>query len=264
MLYQPKPAALPLQGLHGLVSCAEWTGVPLAVLLEEAGIDPRSKWVLAEGGDAASMSRSIPLAKAMDDAIVALYQNGERIRPGNGYPMRLLLPGFEGNMQVKWLRRLKLVEGPMMTKDETSKYTITLPDGKTQQFVFPIETKSVITRPSPGYHLDGAGIYEITGLAWSGYGRIANVDVSADGGKSWAAAALQEPILPKALTRFRLQWRWDGGPAVLQSRAADDSGFVQPTRDALLAERGGRTIFHYNGITSWGVAATGELTHVYA
>jgi sulfane dehydrogenase subunit SoxC len=152
----------------------------------------------------------------------------------------------------------------MMTKDETSKYTITLPDGKTQQFVFPIETKSVITRPSPGYRLDGPGIYEITGLAWSGYGKISTVDVSADGGKSWAPAALQEPVLPKALTRFRLQWRWDGNPAVLQSRAADDSGFVQPTRDALLAERGSRTIFHYNGITSWGVAATGELTHVYA
>jgi sulfane dehydrogenase subunit SoxC len=263
-LYQPKPAPLNLQGLHGLVSCAEWTGVPLSVLLQEAGVDPRAKWVLAEGGDAASMSRSIPVSKAMDDAIVALYQNGERIRPGNGYPMRLLLPGFEGNMQVKWLRRLKLVEGPMMTKDETSKYTITMPDGKTQQFVFPIETKSVITRPSPGYQMDGAGIYEISGIAWSGYGKITAVDVSADGGKSWAAAALQEPVLSKALTRFRLPWRWDGGPAVLQSRATDDQGFVQPGREALLAERGNRTIFHYNGITSWGVAATGELTHVYA
>jgi sulfane dehydrogenase subunit SoxC len=264
LLYQKTPAPLGVQGLHGLLSCAEWTGVPLAVLLDEAGVDPRAKWVLAEGGDAASMSRSIPLAKAMDDAIVALYQNGERVRPGNGYPMRLLLPGFEGNMQVKWLRRLKLIEGPMMTKDETSKYTITLPDGKTQQFVFPIETKSVITRPSPGYHMDGAGIYEISGLAWSGYGRIAKVDVSADGGKSWAPAALQDPVLPRALTRFRLPWRWDRGPAVLQSRAADDAGYVQPSRDALLAERGSRTIFHYNGITSWGVAATGELTHVYA
>ena len=167
-------------------------------------------------------------------------------------------------MQVKWLRRLKLTDGPMMTKDETSKYTITLPDGTTQQFVFPMETKSVITRPSPGYRLDGADLYEISGLAWSGYGRITKVDVSADGGKSWALAALQDPILPRALTRFRLPWRWDGSPMVLQSRATDESGFVQPTRDALLAARGARTIFHYNGITSWGVAATGELTHVYA
>lgn len=263
-LYQPKPAPLGVQGLQGLLSCAEWTGVPLAVLLTEAGVDPRAKWLLAEGGDAASMSRSVPLAKAMDDAIVALYQNGERVRPGNGYPMRLLLPGFEGNMQVKFLRRLMLVEQPMMTKDETSKYTITLPNGKSQQFVFPIEAKSVITRPSPGHKLDGVGIYEVSGLAWSGYGRIASVDVSADGGKSWAPAALQEPVLPRALTRFRLPWRWDGGPAVLSSRATDESGYVQPSREALLAERGANTIYHYNGFTSWGVATSGELTHVYA
>jgi sulfane dehydrogenase subunit SoxC len=263
-LYQPKPAPLGVQGLQGLLSCAEWTGVPLAVLLDEAGVDPRAKWLLAEGGDAASMSRSVPLAKAMDDAVVALYQNGERVRPGNGYPMRLLLPGFEGNMQVKWLRRLMLIEEPMMTKDETSKYTITLPDGKSQQFVFPIEAKSVITRPSPGHRLDRAGVYEISGLAWSGYGRVTKVDVTADGGKSWAPAALQEPALPRALTRFRLPWQWDGGPAVLGSRAVDESGYVQPSRDALLAERGGNTIYHYNGITCWGVATSGELTHVYA
>ena len=212
-LYQKTPAQLPLQGLHGLVSCAEWTGVPLAVLLDEAGIDPATKWVLAEGADAASMSRSVPLAKAMDDAVVALYQNGERIRPSNGYPMRLLLPGFEGNMNVKWLRRLKLVAAPLMTKDETSKCTITLPDGKSLQFVFAIEPKSVITRPSPGYKLDGAGIYEISGLAWSGYGKVAKVDVSADGGKSWAPAALQEPVpaqgadpVPAAVA---LGWRTD-------------------------------------------------------
>jgi sulfane dehydrogenase subunit SoxC len=263
-LYQPTPAQLGVQGLQGLLSCAEWTGVPLAVLLAEAGVDPRAKWVLAEGGDAASMSRSVPLAKAMDDAIVALYQNSERVRPGNGYPMRLLLPGFEGNMQVKWLRRLMLIKQPMMTKDETSKYTITLPDGKSKQFVFPIETKSVITRPSPGYRMDGAGIYEISGLAWSGYGRVTKVDVTADGGKSWAPAALQEPALPRALTRFRLPWKWDGGPAVLGSRAVDETGYVQPSRDALLAERGARTIYHYNGFTNWGVATSGELTHVYA
>jgi sulfane dehydrogenase subunit SoxC len=210
------------------------------------------------------MSRSVPLAKAMDDAVVALYQNGERIRPSNGYPMRLLLPGFEGNMNVKWLRRLKLVAAPLMTKDETSKYTITLPDGKSLQFVFAIEPKSVITRPSPGYKLDGAGIYEISGLAWSGYGKVAKVDVSADGGKSWAPAALQEPVLPKALTRFRLPWRWDGGPAMLQSRVTDDTGYVQPSREELLARRGARTFYHYNGFTSWRVAPSGRLTHAYA
>jgi len=263
-LYQKSPVQLGVQGLHGLLSCAEWTGVPLAILLDEAGVDPKARWILAEGADAASMSRSVPLAKAMDDAIVALYQNGERIRPGNGYPMRLLLPGFEGNTNVKWLRRIKLTDGPMMTKDETSKYTISLPDGKAQQFVFPIEAKSVITRPSPGLRLDGAGVYEISGLAWSGYGRIAKVDVSADGGKSWAPALLQDPVLPMALTRFRIPWQWNGGAAVLQSRAEDESGYVQPTREQLIAERGSKTIFHYNGITSWGVSANGELAHVYA
>jgi sulfane dehydrogenase subunit SoxC len=263
-LYQKTPVQLGVQGLQGLLSCAEWTGVSLAVLLDEAGVDPKAKWMLAEGADSASMSRSVPLAKAMDDAIVALYQNGERVRPSNGYPMRLLLPGFEGNTNVKWLRRIKLTDGPMMTKDETSKYTISLPSGKALQFVFPIEAKSVITRPSPGLRLDGAGLYEISGLAWSGYGKIAKVDVSADGGKSWAAAMLQEPVLPKALTRFRIPWQWSGGPAVLQSRTVDDSGYVQPGREQVIAERGNNTIFHYNGITSWGVAASGELTHVYA
>jgi len=263
-LYQKAPVQLGAQGLHGLVSCAEWTGVPLAVLLEEAGVDPKALWILAEGADAASMSRSVPLAKAMDDAIVALYQNGERIRPGNGYPMRLLLPGFEGNTNVKWLRRIKLTDGPVMTRDETSKYTISLPGGKALQFVFPIEAKSLITRPSPGLRLDGEGIYEISGLAWSGYGRIAKVDVSADGGKSWAEGVLQEPVLPMALTRFRIAWQWNGGPATLQSRAVDQSGYIQPTREQLIAERGSKTIFHYNGITSWGVSESGELTHVYA
>jgi sulfane dehydrogenase subunit SoxC len=263
-LYQKEPAQLDLQALHGLVSCAEWTGVRLALILEEAGVDPQAEWLLAEGADAASMSRSIPVAKAMDDAMIALYQNGERLRPSNGYPVRLLLPGFEGNMNVKWLRRLKATRGPTMTKDETSKYTILLPTGKALQFVFPIETKSVITYPSPGMGLKGGGLYEVSGLAWSGYGKIARVDVSADGGQSWAPATLQEPVLSKALTRFRMAWRWNGAPAVLQSRAMDSSGYVQPTRAALIAERGTRTIYHFNGITSWAVDQHGEVRHVYA
>jgi len=196
--------------------------------------------------------------------MIALYQNGERIQPGQGYPMRLWLPGYEGNMNVKWLRRLKATDGPTMTKDETSKYTITLPDGKSLQFVYPQEAKSIITRPSPGLTLKEPGLYEISGVAWSGYGKIARVEVSADGGKSFAPAALQEPILPKALTRFRLAWRWDGGPAVLQSRASDETGCVQPTREEMIARRGNRTIYHYNGITSWGVSDKGEVKHVYA
>jgi sulfane dehydrogenase subunit SoxC len=263
-LYQNKPVAAGVQGLHGLISCSEWTGVRLADLLDEAAVDPKAQWILAEGADAAGMSRSVPMAKAMDDAILALYQNGERIRPSNGYPLRLLLPGYEGNMNVKWLRRIKVTEGPAMTKDETSKYTISLPDGKALQFVFPIEAKSVITRPSPGLAMKGTGLYEISGLAWSGYGKISKVEVSADGGDSWAPATLQEPVLAKALTRFRVAWRWNGGPAILQSRATDESGYVQPTRARLIADRGAKTIYHLNGIASWAVAENGEVTHVYA
>jgi sulfane dehydrogenase subunit SoxC len=262
-LYQKEPVPVDLQATHGLLSCAEWTGVRLALLLEEAGVEPQAQWLLAEGADAAGMSRSVPM-KAVDEALVALYQNGERVRPSNGYPLRLLLPGYEGNMNVKWLRRIKATAGPTMTKDETSKYTILLPSGKSLQFVFPIETKSVITHPSPGLNLKTAGFYEISGLAWSGYGKISRVEVSADGGKSWTPAALQEPILPKALTRFRIPWRWDGGPAVLQSRATDASGYFQPTRAALIAERGIKTFYHFNGITSWGISEHGEVRHVYA
>src|SRR5205085_6863520 len=242
LLYQKEPAQLGVQPIHGLLSCAEWTGVRLATLLEDAGVDPRAQWILAEGADAASMSRSVPLAKGMDDALIALYQNGEPVRPANGYPMRLLLPGYEGNLNVKWLRRIKLTESPTMTKDETSKYTISLPNGQALQFVFPMEAKSVITHPSPGLAMQGPGLYEVSGLAWSGYGRIAKVEISADAGQSWAPAVLQEPVLPQALTRFRMAWRWNGGPAVLQSRTSDDSGHVQPTRAQLIAERGTRTI----------------------
>jgi sulfane dehydrogenase subunit SoxC len=264
LLYQKEPAQLGVQPIHGLLSCAEWTGVRLATLLEEAGVDPKAQWLLAEGADAAGMSRSVPLAKAMDDALIALYQNGEPVRPSNGYPMRLLLPGYEGNMQVKWLRRIKLTEGPTMTKDETSKYTILRDDGKALQFCFPQEAKSIITRPSPGMTLNAVGLYEISGLAWSGYGKITKVEVSADGGSSWATAALQEPVLSKAVTRFRVPWRWTGGAATLQSRASDESGTVQPTRAKLIADRGARTIYHFNGIASWGVAQGGEVKHVYA
>src|SRR5262249_30768621 len=202
----------------------------LWTLIDEAGVDPATRWVIAEGADSAGMSRSIPLAKAMDDALVCLYQNGERVRPSNGYPVRLLLPGFEGNMNVKWLRRLKLTAGPAMTKDETSKYTIVLKDEKAWQFVFPIEVKSFITRPSPGLALSGPGFYQIAGLVGWGSGSIGRVEGSAEGGQGGAPAALQGPILQKALVRFRAAWQWNGGPAVLQSRATDDTGMVQPTR----------------------------------
>jgi len=236
----------------------------MSTVLDEAGVEPAAKWLVAEGADAAGMSRSVPLAKAMEDALIALYQNGERVRPSNGYPMRLLLPGYEGNMQVKWLRRIKVTEGPTMTKDETSKYTMLLPDEKSLQFVFPIEAKSQITQPSPGLTMQGPGLYEISGLAWSGYGTITRVEVSADGGKSWATAALQHPVLPKALTRFRMAWRWNGGPSILQSRATDDTGYVQPTRAELITRRGINAYYHFNGVTSWAVGESGEVKHVYA
>ena len=263
-MFAKEPVAANVQAIHGLLSCSEWTGVKLSVLLEEAGVDPRGKWLLAEGADSSGMSRSVPIEKALDDAMVALYQNGERVRPSNGYPVRLLLPGFEGNMNVKWLRRIKLTEGPTMTKDETSKYTVTLPSGKSLQFVFPMEAKSVITHPSPGLTLRGPGLYEISGLAWSGYGKIAKVEVSADGGKSWAVAALSDPVLPKALTRFRMPWQWDGSPVTLQSRSTDETGYVQPSRAQLIALRGDRGNYHNNMITSWNVSDKGEVKHVYA
>ena len=264
LLNAPQPQQAGIAALHGMVSCSEWTGVRLSTLLDEAGVDPAARWIIAEGADAAAMSRSIPLAKAMDDALVCLYQNGERVRPSNGYPLRLLLPGFEGNMNVKWLRRLKLTAGPVMSKDETSKYTILLKDEKAWQFVFPMEVKSVITRPAPGLALKGPGFYEISGLAWSGNGAIRQVDVSADGGQSWAPAALQGPVLPKAPVRFRVPWQWNGAPAILQSRAIDDAGMVQPTRAAFVNERGARGAYHYNAIASWRIDEKGEASNVYA
>jgi sulfane dehydrogenase subunit SoxC len=258
-----QPAKVDIQAIHGLLACSEWTGVKLSTLLDEAGVDPAATWVIAEGADSASMSRSFPLAKAMDDALVCLYQNGERVRPSNGYPLRLLLPGFEGNMNVKWLRRLKLSREPQMAKDETSKYTVLLKDEKAWQFVFPLEVKSVITHPSPGHLLKGPGFYQISGLAWSGNGRIRQVEVSADGGKSWAPAALNDPILPKALTRFRAAWQWNGGPAQLQSRATDDTGMVQPSRAEFIAERGLRGNYHFNAVQTWAIDEKGEAANAY-
>src|SRR5688572_29180631 len=262
-LYQAPPANLTAGQTHGLVSCSEWAGVPLRVLLEEAGVDRSAQWTLAEGADAAAMSRSVPMAKAMDDAILALFQNGERLRPENGYPVRLFLPGWEGNMSVKWLRRLKIVSEPTMTKDETSKYSDLLPNGRAKLFTFPMEVKSVITAPSGMQTMQGPGLYQISGVAWSGFGRVRRVEVSADGGKSFAEAALDGPVLPQALTRFRMPWRWDGSPSVLMSRAVDETGAVQPTRAALMATRGAAFRYHYNAIQSWSVAAGGAVGNVY-
>ena len=273
-LFSNEPIQADIQAIHGLVSCSEWTGVMLSTLLDEAGIDPKAKWLIAEGADSLALSRSVPITKALDDAMIALYQNGERLMPGNGYPMRLLLPGWEGNMNVKYLRRIKLVDQPAMSYYEARTYAPILPGGKAYQFYFLQEVKSFITHPSPGLRLSGPGFYEVSGVAYSANGRIAKVMVSADGGRTWAQAALQAPVLPKAFTRFRVPWRWEGGPVVLQSRAWDEAGNVQPTRAEVVARRGqtakpvtnplGFPSQHYNGPTSWRVESTGEVKNVYA
>ena len=263
-MFGATPPAQTCGQTHGLVSCSEWTGVPLRLLLAEAGADPKADWILAEGADAAAMSRSVPMAKAMDDALLALYQNGERLRPENGYPVRLFLPGYEGNMSVKWLRRIKVTDTPTMTKDETSKYSDLQADGKSLMFTYPMEVKSVITRPAPGLKMTGQGLYEVSGIAWSGRGKIRKVEVSADGGQTWGEAALSAPVLAYALTRFRIPWKWNGASAVLKSRATDDAGGVQPTRDEFIARHGSNPIYHYHAIQAWSVEANGEVKNVYA
>ena len=272
-LFSPRPIQADVQALHGLVSCAEWTGVKLSTLLEETGIDPTAKWFIAEGADPPHIMRSVPLAKALDDAMIALYQNGEPLMPGNGYPMRLLLPGYEGNMNVKYLRRIKLLTEPAMSYYESQIYTTPLPSGKAYNFFFINEVKSFITQPSPGRALQQPGLYEISGIAYSGMGRISKVMVSADGGESWAETALQEPVLSMAFTRFRMPWRWNGGPAILQSRAWDEAGNAQPTRAQFVAARGelpsvppllGFANHHFNAVVSWAIDAKGAITHAYA
>lgn len=263
-LAAPQP---PQQGcgvLNGLVSASEFTGIPLSILLEEAGLQADAAWVIAEGDDAARMSRSFPLEKALDDALLVLFQNGERLRPENGYPLRLLLPGYEGNMSIKWLHRLHVTAEPAMSREETSKYSDLRPDGRADLFTFTMGVKSVITSPSPGLHLHGPGLYQISGLAWSGGGAVARVEVSADGGRSWAEAHLEHPVLAQCLTRFRAAWRWEGGPAVLLSRAADARGAIQPRRQDWLATQGVHADYHYNAIQAWAVDSGGGVSTAYA
>jgi sulfane dehydrogenase subunit SoxC len=273
-MFAKEPLQVPAGMIHGLVSNSEWTGVPLSMLLDEAGIDPSAKWLVAEGADAQFLDRSVPVKKAYDDALVAIYQNGEHLMPGNGYPMRLLLPGYQGNMNVKFLRRIKVVNQPAYSFFETKNYSQILPGGKTWRFHFVMEVKSFITHPSFSMNLKEPGLYAISGVAYSGTGRISKVMVSADGGKSWGEAGLQGPIHQKAFTRFVMPWKWDGQPAVLMSRAWDDGGNVQPLRADFVAMRGEASkpvttplAFpnqHYNSITSWGVDSKGEVKHVYA
>lgn len=261
--WRRRPIQTAVGYFHGLVSCSEWTGVPLRLLLAEAGAKPDAAWAIAEGADAFGMSVSVPLAKLRDDALLALFQNGERIRPEQGYPVRLVVPGFEDVLNVKWLRTLKIANQPVMARNETSRYTELQSSGKARMFTFAMAVKSVITAPSAGMRLEAPGYYEISGLAWSGHGSIRRVEVSADGGETWAEAVLNEPVLPRCFTRFRIPWQWDGRAAVLQSRALDETGAVQPSRAALLAARGRHGYFHYNAIVSWAVDPDGGVEHTY-
>jgi sulfane dehydrogenase subunit SoxC len=253
-----------VQYTHGMLSCSEWTGVPLRLLLAQAGLRSGASWLLCEGSDASHLARSIPLAKALDDAIIAYGQNGEAVRPQQGYPVRLVLPGYEGNMWVKWLRRIEIGDRPWFTRWETRTYTDLMPDGLARQFTFVNEVNSVITYPCPEKPLIGKpGFVEIGGLAWSGAGRVVRVDVSVDGGDNWRSAELQEPVLPKALTRFRIPWEWrEGDSAYLQSRAMDETGRVQPSITALRRARGVESIYHKNSIHTWLVERDGVVVNV--
>jgi sulfane dehydrogenase subunit SoxC len=245
----------------GLLSCSEWTGVAVTTLFREVGVKPEAKWMLAEGADASRLARSVPVAKAMDDAMVAYSQNGEAVRPEQGYPMRLILPGWEGNINVKWLHRLELIDQPAMTRDEAAFYTDLLPSGKARHFGVMMEAKSIVTRPSGGQHLPAPGYYEITGVAWSGRALVKAVQVSTDGGKNWKEAELQQPVLKNSVVRFRMPWTWDGKPAMIGSRCIDESGYVQPTNEELVAVRGLAAYHHHNGIKWWSLQANGDLTH---
>ena len=255
----PKPD-MSAQQVDGLTSNCEWTGVELKTLLREVGAQSTAKWLLAEGNDAARLSRSIPMDKAMDDALIAWGQNGEALRPANGYPIRLFLPGFEGNANIKWLRRLELGKEPWMFRDETSKYTDPLPNDTARQFSFVLDAKSIITAPSFPGRLSGAGWWPIRGIAWTGRGKIQRVDVSTDGGASWTIAELIGQNLPKAHVAFQHMWQWDGKPARIMSRAIDETGYVQPTLAEFTRVRGPGTDYHYNAIRAWDIAADGTVT----
>ena len=252
-----------VQYTHGMVSCSEFTGVLLSVLLEDSGFDKKNgKFILAEGADGSGMTRTINMANALDDVMVVYGMNGEMLRPENGYPLRLVVPGAQGVSSVKWLRRIKVGDKPYDTKDEVSHYVDLQPDGQQRQYTSIQEAKSVITSPSGGQVLLGKGFYNVTGLAWTGRGKIKRVDVSMDAGRNWRTARLETPVLDKCLTRFNIDWVWDGSPVILQSRAIDDTGYVQPKINQLREVRGTKSTYHNNAIQSWKIADSGEVTNV--
>ena len=256
------PGGIDVQQTHGLTSCSDWAGVRLATVLNEVGVNGDASWVIAEGADGAAMTRSIPLQKCRDDVLLAYSQNGEALRPEQGYPLRLVVPGYEGSISVKWLRRLKVTDTPYFSREETSKYTDLMPDGKARQFSFTMEAKSVITTPSASQRIVRGQFNQIRGLAWSGRGKISRVEVSTDGGSTWAEAMLQGPVLPVCHTRFVFNWQWSGKPTVIMSRCIDETGYEQPTRQALIAKRGGRSFYHYNAIQQWRIDADGVVHNV--
>jgi len=252
------------QYTHGMLSCSEFTGVPLKLLLDRAGVDyKRGRYVLAEGADGSSMTRTVPMELIESgEVIVAFAQNGEMLRPENGYPLRLVVPGVQGVSWVKYLRRIEVGDQPYGAKDETIHYVDLLPGGQHRQYTSTQECKSVVTTPSGGQVLLDQGFYNISGLAWSGRGKIKRVDVSTDGGRNWRTARLETPVLSKCLTRFNLDWVWEGKPALIQSRAMDETGYVQPANRQLRAVRGSRSIYHNNSIQTWLVQESGEVKNV--
>jgi sulfane dehydrogenase subunit SoxC len=251
------------QFTHGMVHCVMYTGVPLKYLLDEAGLKTNAKWIMPEGGDSAGMNRSIPIEKALDDCMLAFKMNGEALRPEQGYPARLVVPGWEGNMWVKWVRRIEVGDMPWHTREETSKYTDLMEDGTSRRFTWIMDCKSIITNPSPQAPLaHGKGHTVLSGLAWSGRGRINRVDITLDGGKNWHQARIDGPSLPKAAHRFYYEFDWDGSPLLLQSRAVDETGYIQPTKNELRQVRGTNSIYHNNGIQTWHVQRSGEIENV--
>jgi sulfane dehydrogenase subunit SoxC len=250
------------QFTHGMIHTLMYTGVPLKYLLQEAGLKTNAKWIMPEGGDASALNRSIPLEKALDDCIVAFAMNGEALRPEQGYPIRLVVPGWEGNVWIKWLRRIEVGDEPWQSREETSKYTDLLTDGRSRRFTWIMDAKSVVTNPSPQAPLKFKGQNVLTGLAWSGRGAISRIDVTFDGGRNWRAARIDGPVFPMAATRFYVDFDWQGTELIIQSRAIDDTGYVQPTKEALRKVRGLNSIYHNNGIQTWLVRANGEAENV--
>jgi sulfane dehydrogenase subunit SoxC len=250
------------QFTHGMVHCVLYTGVLLKDLLNEAGLKSNARWILPEGGDASAMTRSVPLEKALDDCMIAFRANGEALHPDQGYPARLVVPGWEGNMWVKWIRRIEVGDEPWHHREETSKYTDLLADGKSRRFTWVMDCKSVVTNPSPQAPLLHKGANVLTGIAWSGRGTVDRVDVTLDGGKNWRPARIDGPSLDKALHRFYFEFTWNGEPLLIQSRAIDSTGYIQPTKDELRAVRGTNSIYHNNGIQTWHVRDNGEVENV--